>query len=102
MKYFTGEDVQLLKKVEYMLGGEWFKATVVFISDSNQATDEFFWLVKDPPDWTKGSIAIKWDNYESVEPIFFVHGEGNNNANAEILFTDTEEEDELRFLSRHC
>jgi len=102
MKYFTGEEVKLLDKVEAQQGGIWIPATVVFIERTQESTDDLMWLLEEQPEWAKDRIAIKWDSFDEVKSLFFAHADAAKNADATILFTDTEENDELRFLSRNC
>jgi len=101
MKYISGEEVQLLDQVELLEGGVWFKAKVVFISDINSATDEYKWIVEEEPEWANGLIAVKWDEFEEIESFFFASKEAEEIASAEILFTETKNNDELRFVKRY-
>ena len=101
MKYFTGEEVRLLDKVECQHCGEWFPATVVYIEQSQEATSQLAWLIEEKPEWAKGTIAIEWNDYESVKAYFFANEEAAEGADASILFTDTKENDELRFIRRN-
>jgi hypothetical protein len=100
MKYSTGEEVRLLDKVECQQCGVWFPATVVYIEQSQDAVNQLAWLIEERPEWAKGTIAIKWNDYESVKGYFFANEEAAESADASILFTGTKESDELRFIGR--
>jgi hypothetical protein len=100
MKYCSGDEVKLFDSVEYMLGGFWLRATVVFIEESKEAADDVSWLLEDDLDWLVGRIAIKWDEYDSVKPLFFATAQAPETSNASLLFTDTDKNEDIRLVSR--
>ncbi|BBM00256.1 hypothetical protein [Microbulbifer sp. GL-2] len=89
MKYISGESVELYDIVENNEGETWIQATVVYIADTNEATKECQWLLDEKPEWAEGSIAICWNFLQEPE-----------NISDRLLFTDTENNDELRFVRR--
>jgi len=100
MKYYTGEEVQLYDKVELDEGDAWVKATVIFISGVKTAAEECMWLMDENPEWADGQIAILWDCYEYSDEGRYVVTSFGEKIDQGILFTDTEENDELRFVAR--
>ena len=89
MKYISGETVELYDIVEINEGGTWVQAAVVFIADRKEAAKECQWLLDETPEWAEDSIAICWNYSKDLEDI-----------DDSLLFTDTENNDELRFVRR--
>ncbi|WP_413665359.1 hypothetical protein ACG1BZ_09270 [Microbulbifer sp. CNSA002] len=89
MKYTSGESVGLYDIVENNEGGTWIQATVVYIAETNEAAKECQWLLDEKPKWAEGSIAICWNYLQEPETIC-----------DRLLFTDAENNNELRFIRR--
>lgn len=99
LKYYTGEEVKLLDKVECLQGGEWISATVVYVDQPQDATSQFACMIEEVPGWAEDTIGIICDDCESVKRSFFENAV--NIVNVSIFFVGTAENDELRFIRRN-
>ena len=100
MNYYTGEQVKIHDIVEYYEGGVWVEATVIYISGESDAPEELSWIVDEQPAWVEGHIAIRWEWFESGEKQRYIYDASGQEIDQSILFTDTEDNDELRFIAR--
>lgn len=88
MNYLTGEEVQLHDRVEYILGGEPYGATVVSICETGEAAEgyaEDCHFVRER--YGEGQLGIEWDDPDPDAP--------SDLANCLVTYPDAD----LRFLA---